>query len=81
MAMALAGEVGELVAELQWLTPDEAATVMSADAEAADRIRSELADVTNYLVQLAAALDVDLIAAAHKKLDEVSRRYPPARIE
>ncbi|WP_246222577.1 nucleotide pyrophosphohydrolase [Phytoactinopolyspora limicola] len=81
LAMALAGEVGELVAELQWLTPDEAATVMSDDAKAADRIRSELADVTNYLVQLAAALDVDLIAAAHNKLDEVSHRYPPARIE
>jgi len=30
--MALAGEVGELVAELQWLTPEEAERVM-ADPE------------------------------------------------
>jgi hypothetical protein len=27
LAMALAGEVGELVAELQWLTPEEAEPV------------------------------------------------------
>ncbi len=45
LAMALAGEVGELVAELQWLTPEEAARVMD-DPGAAARMRSELADVT-----------------------------------
>ncbi len=28
LAMALAGEVGELLAELQWLTPEESARVM-----------------------------------------------------
>jgi NTP pyrophosphatase (non-canonical NTP hydrolase) len=48
LAMALAGEVGELLAELQWLTPEEASRVM-ADPEAAARMRSELADVTIYL--------------------------------
>jgi len=51
-----AGEVGELVAEFQWLTPERAATVMTEDAEAAARIRAELGDVTNYLVQLADVL-------------------------
>lgn len=28
LAMALAGEVGELLAELQWLTPEQSAAVM-----------------------------------------------------
>lgn len=74
LAMALAGEVGELVAELQWLTPEEAARVM-ADPEAAARMRAELGDVTIYLVRLADLLGVDLIEAARVKLAESERRY------
>ncbi|GAA3111558.1 nucleotide pyrophosphohydrolase [Streptosporangium carneum] len=74
LAMALAGEVGELLAELQWLTPEETATVMKDEA-AAGRLRSELADVMTYLVRLADVLDVDLVEAAHAKLDENGRRY------
>ncbi|HEU5159266.1 MAG TPA: nucleotide pyrophosphohydrolase [Streptosporangiaceae bacterium] len=74
LAMALAGEVGELLAELQWMTPEEATRVMT-DPEAAARMRSELADVTIYLVRLADVLDVDLIEAAQVKLDESERRY------
>jgi NTP pyrophosphatase (non-canonical NTP hydrolase) len=74
LAMALAGEVGELLAELQWLTPDQAARVMS-EPEAAARMRSELADVTIYLVRLADLLGVDLIQAANTKLDESEVRY------
>lgn len=74
LAMALAGEVGELVAELQWLTPEEAERVM-ADPEAAARMRSELADVTIYLVRLADVLGVDLIGVARAKLAESEERY------
>jgi NTP pyrophosphatase (non-canonical NTP hydrolase) len=76
LAMALAGEVGELLAELQWLTPDESARVME-DADAGARVRSELADVTIYLVSLADALGVDLVRAAHAKLSESEQRYDP----
>jgi NTP pyrophosphatase (non-canonical NTP hydrolase) len=74
LAMALAGEVGELVAELQWLTPDESARVM-ADPEAAARMLSELGDVTIYLVRLADVLGVDPVEAARMKLEESERRY------
>lgn len=76
LAMALAGEAGELLAELQWLTPEESANVMT-DPEAAARVRGEVADVTVYLVRLADALGIDLIAAAHAKLDESELRYDP----
>ncbi|WP_433511845.1 nucleotide pyrophosphohydrolase [Nonomuraea sp. CA-143628] len=72
LAMALAGEAGELLAEFQWLTPDESADL---DPEALARVRSELADVTLYLVRLADVLGVDLVAAANAKLDEGERRY------
>ncbi|MEU8270904.1 nucleotide pyrophosphohydrolase [Sphaerisporangium sp. NPDC049002] len=74
LAMALAGEVGELVAEFQWLTPAEAANL---DEQTLARVRSELGDVTNYLVRLADVLHVDLVETAHAKLDENERRYDP----
>ncbi|MFC4062000.1 nucleotide pyrophosphohydrolase [Planomonospora corallina] len=75
LAMALAGEVGELLAELQWLTPEQASRVMD-EPESAERVRSELADVMIYLTRLADVLGVDLIDAAHAKLDESEDRYP-----
>ncbi|OWV13602.1 nucleotide pyrophosphohydrolase [Micromonospora wenchangensis] len=75
LAMALAGEVGELLAELQWLTPDEATLVM-ADAERGGRVRAEIGDVMIYLTRLADVLGIDLLAAADDKLVEVARRYP-----
>ncbi|GLW63403.1 nucleotide pyrophosphohydrolase [Actinomadura rubrobrunea] len=77
LAMALSGEVGELVAEFQWLTPEESKTIMN-DAEAAARVRAELGDVFIYLTRLADVLGVDLAGAAHAKLDESERRYDPA---
>ncbi|GAA1274644.1 nucleotide pyrophosphohydrolase [Sphaerisporangium rubeum] len=77
LAMALAGEAGEVLAELQWLTPEESARVMD-DEEAAGRLRGEVADVTLYLVRLADVLGIDLVAAAHAKLDESDRRYTVA---
>ncbi|GAA2417373.1 nucleotide pyrophosphohydrolase [Actinomadura vinacea] len=76
LAMALAGEVGELVAEFQWLTPEQSRTV-ATDPEASPRIRGELADVFLYLTRLADLLDVDLLQAADDKLQENSKRYTP----
>ena len=74
LAMALAGEVGELLAELQWLTPEQSAAVM-ADPELGPRVRAEIGDVAIYLVRLADVLDIDLVDAALDKLDEAGRRY------
>jgi NTP pyrophosphatase (non-canonical NTP hydrolase) len=74
LAMALAGEAGELLAEFQWLTAEESTTVMD-DEEASGRVRDELADVVIYLVRLADVLGVDLLAAADQKLDASEHRY------
>jgi NTP pyrophosphatase (non-canonical NTP hydrolase) len=74
LAMALAGEVGELLAELQWLTGEETAKVMD-DPASASRVRSEVADVMIYLVRLADVLGIDLVDAAANKLDESEQRY------
>jgi NTP pyrophosphatase (non-canonical NTP hydrolase) len=74
LAMALAGEVGELLAELQWLTPEQSAAVMQ-DEQLGPRVRAEIGDVTIYLVRLADVLGLDLVQAALDKLDESGRRY------
>jgi NTP pyrophosphatase (non-canonical NTP hydrolase) len=79
LVMAAAGEMGELVAEFQWLTPEQSATVM-ADNEAAARVRAELGDVMIYLVRLADVLGVDLVQAGVDKLVDSSRRYPVDRV-
>jgi NTP pyrophosphatase (non-canonical NTP hydrolase) len=75
LAMALAGEVGELLAELQWLTPEESAAVM-VDAEHGARVRAEMGDVMIYLTRLADVLGIDLVDAALDKLADSAVRYP-----
>ena len=74
LAMALAGEVGELLAELQWLTPEQSAAVMR-DETLGPRILAEIGDVTIYLLRLADVLGIDLVQAGIDKLGEASRRY------
>ncbi|MET7808662.1 nucleotide pyrophosphohydrolase [Micromonospora chersina] len=80
LAMALAGEVGELLAELQWLTPEQAAAVMD-DPEASARVRAEIGDVMIYLTRLADVLGIDLVEAAVTKLAEVAVRYPVEQVK
>ncbi|MEV5573679.1 nucleotide pyrophosphohydrolase [Spirillospora sp. NPDC052269] len=74
LAMALSGEIGELVAELQWLTPEQSVRVMD-DPEAGARVRAELGDVFSYLTRLADVLGVDLLEAAADKMAEGALRY------
>ena len=75
LAMALGGEVGELLEVFQWLTPEQAEEVM-AGQRAAD-VEDELADVLIYLVRLADVLGVDLVEAAVAKVDRNEGRFPP----
>ena len=78
LAMALAGEVGELLEIFQWLTPEQASEVMQGDR--ANDVEDELADVLIYLVRLADVLDVDLPAAAENKLDRNDKRFPTSDV-
>lgn len=73
LAMALTGEVGELVEHFQWLTPDEA-----ADLPAATRadVALEAADVLLFLLRLCDKLGIDLAAAAERKLALNAKKYP-----
>jgi NTP pyrophosphatase (non-canonical NTP hydrolase) len=75
LVMAAAGEMGELVAEFQWLTPEQSAAVMD-EPEIGPRVRAELGDVMIYLVRLADVLGVDLVQVALDKLAQSVERYP-----
>jgi dCTP diphosphatase len=78
LAMALAGEVGELLEIFQWLTPEQADAVMRSGR--AEDVRDELADVAIYLVRLADILDVELLEVAHAKLERNRARFPPGDV-
>lgn len=77
LALALAGETGEVCAELQWHTPDEA-TAVAADPQRREIVADELADVAIYLLRLADELDVDLAAAVRAKQRRNADRFPTA---
>lgn len=80
LAMALTGEVGELVEIFQWRSEEESWQVAQLP-ETAEHVRQELADVALYLVRLASVLGVDLNAAIADKMVLNAQKYPPLRSE
>lgn len=73
LAMALAGEAGEVIEHFQWLTAEQSASLPPDTREA---VAHELADVLLYLVRLADKLDIDLADAARRKMEINAKRYP-----
>lgn len=71
LAMALGGEVGELLAVLQFRTDDAL-----DDPEVRQEFEDELADVAIYLVRLADIAGVDLDAAIESKMARNEERFP-----
>jgi len=74
LAMAVAGEAGEPVAEFQWLTPEESSKESPSD-EMAHAIAMEIADVQIYLLRLADVLGVDISKVVRDKIDYNETRY------
>jgi len=75
LAMALAGETGELLEVFQWLTSEESRTIMS-DPKKAEMTRHEISDIFYYLVRLTDLLGIDLEKAFWEKMELNARRYP-----
>lgn len=73
LASALIVEAAELLEPFQWLTEAQSRELSGAPRQA---VADEMADVLLYLVQLAMALDVDLLAAAQDKMVRNARKYP-----
>lgn len=66
LSMALAAEAAELLEHFQWLTEEQSKNLPQ---EKITEVELELADIFNYLLRLAGKLNIDLIAAAHKKFN------------
>jgi len=77
LAMALAGEAGELLAEFQWLTAEQSSNLNDAQRSA---VGEEIADVFIYLVRLADTLDMDLLELASAKQLKNIDKYPAERV-
>ena len=75
LASALIVEAGELLEHFQWLTEDQS-RALAQPGPAKDAVAAEMADVLLYLVQLASALEVDLLDAAARKMVVNAAKYP-----
>jgi NTP pyrophosphatase (non-canonical NTP hydrolase) len=75
LAMALTGEVGELVEIFQWLTEEQSRQVAD-DPKTARAVRDELADVILYSIRLCSVLKVDLNEAIVHKIQTNKAKYP-----
>ena len=73
LAMAMIVEAAELVEQFQWDTPADSQVLTSEKREA---VSHELADTFVYLLRIAEVLNIDLIAAAHQKIDLNAKKYP-----
>ena len=73
LAMAMIVEAAELVEHFQWDTPQES---QQLSAEKREAVSHELADTFVYLLRLAEVLDIDLIQAAHSKIELNAQKYP-----
>lgn len=75
LAMCLASEAGELVAELRWVKGEEA-DAHCRDPEHRERVAAEIADVMISVLMLADRIDLDLAEAVHAKLQKIRAKYP-----
>lgn len=71
LAMALGGETGELLAELQWTDGNDL-----TDPALCERIASEIADIAIYLIRFADVVGLDLLECVQAKLRLNAERYP-----
>jgi dCTP diphosphatase len=77
LSMALIAEAAELVEHFQWLTEEQSKTL---PADKRSEVELEMADIFTYLVRMADKLDIDLLAAAEKKLKMNAEKYPADRV-
>ena len=73
LSMALMVEAAELMEHFQWLTQEQSNNL---PPETLVKVEHELADILIYLTRMASKLNVDLLAAAIKKMDLNEMKYP-----
>src|SRR5689334_4294811 len=73
LAAALSVEAAELLEPFQWLSEEQS---RSLPPQSLEQVTQELADVFLYLIRLADQLNVDLVAAAARKIELNGHKYP-----
>jgi dCTP diphosphatase len=71
IAISISLEAAELLENFQWQVGEGPLT-----PEIKERASNEMADIFIYLLSMSYDLDIDLIEAATKKLEESHTRYP-----
>jgi NTP pyrophosphatase (non-canonical NTP hydrolase) len=71
LAAAVAVEASELLAEFQWLTPEQSSTL---DALQKNRVADEVADVFMYLTELCVQLNINMADAIQAKIEKNKHR-------
>jgi NTP pyrophosphatase (non-canonical NTP hydrolase) len=72
LAAAVAVEASELLAEFQWLTPEQS-RVLEPQHKA--QVADEVADVIMYLTELCVQLDINMADAVQIKIDKNKQRF------
>lgn len=72
LAAAVAVEASELLAEFQWLTPEES---INLSAQHKSQVADEVADVIMYLTELCTQLDIDMADAIQTKIEKNKQRF------
>ena len=80
LAISISIEAGELLEIFQWLT-DEENEQASMDPKKMNRIKSELADVFAYALNLSNRLGIDVSKAVLNKIKENEQKYPIDKIK
>lgn len=73
LAMAVAGEAGELAEIFQWLSPEQS---IALDDRTRAHTGEEIVDVLQYLLRLADVLDIDVDKAFREKITRNEARFP-----
>ena len=77
LAMALAGEVGELLEHFQWLTPEQSREL---PPEVLEQVAHEIADIQIYLATLSDRLGIDIGPAVADKMHRNAEKYPADQV-
>ena len=76
LSASIAIEAAELLEHFQWLTIEQATTLVKENVDARQAITEELADVLIYCLSLADILDCDVGQIIFDKLAKNEKKYP-----
>ncbi|MCJ7631059.1 nucleotide pyrophosphohydrolase [Candidatus Bathyarchaeota archaeon] len=80
LAVSISLEAAELLEHFQWLTNEEIEQSLS-NTEEFSEIKSEIADVINYALELSNRLGIDVSETVLEKIRDNEKKYPVSSIK